>query len=191
MTNISLSQIASRSDTIPGVGCGNNAPPAFFMGALAFFSFIISFFVLDNTDFPLPDVGFVAGFLLLLLLRSVLLFIPIFLLVYPTIVIMAFFFNLLMATVMVPFWYLAAEGRMCTFGPSNAIAFSDLDQVFALAIGACAGLASIWDSISEYLGAWRGGAIPPDGAESLLENGEAADLELERMDRNMSHRHSW
>ncbi|KAK3345799.1 hypothetical protein B0T25DRAFT_264202 [Lasiosphaeria hispida] len=156
MTNIVISEMASKSNMVPGVGCGNNEPPALFMGGMGLFSFIIAFGIIA--------AGTPTGHLLMVFLAIILLSVLIFLIWYPIVVMMGYFFDIFFGALVVPCWYLTTQGRQCSFGPSNMIAFNDLDQVFALAIGLCAGLASIWDSIAEYRGTFRGDAVPPDNA---------------------------
>lgn len=62
-------------------------------------------------------------------------------------------------------------------GPSDMIALSDLDQVFTLTIGLCAGLASIWDSVSEYRDAIRSHRLLSESSVGLLEGIELAESE--------------
>ena len=169
LTNLGISALASRSNMIPGVGCGNNESPAMLMGVMALMSFMMAF--------PIVSKWLSAEkHLLLLFLATVLVAALVFSIFYPMILIMGFTLELFTAMLAAPFWYLSSQGRQCTFGPSNMIAFGDLDQVFALAIGVCAGLASIGDSIGEYRDTSRGDVAPPDEALPL-DNVEAARSE--------------
>ena len=57
------------------------------------------------------------------------------------------------------------------FGPSSMIGFGELDQVFALAVGACAGVASIWDSVSDYQRGLQSDVLPLNNVEEMLVRG--------------------
>lgn len=155
LTNISMSLMSAKSGMIPGVGCGElNGLPVEIMGYLAVLSAILAVMALAKSD---PDLN-----LVLWIPGVVVLAAPIFSVVYSFLLGAAFFMDLFLGTLVVPFWYLSTQGRECTFGPSNMIAFSDLDQVFALVIGICAGLVSIWDSVTAYREAFRDETLPSE-----------------------------
>ncbi|KAK1760017.1 hypothetical protein QBC47DRAFT_373442 [Echria macrotheca] len=157
ITNIGMSDLAAKSDMIPGVGCGDNDAPVFFMGFIGFVCAVLAcgFFlkIEPNTHLSLWIPGIVA-------LGAVF-----FLILYPFFVVLAYMMDFFLTTLVVPFAYLTTYGRQCVFGPSNMIAFSELDQVFALVVGICAGVASIWDSVTAYRESFHGEVVVAENIE--------------------------
>lgn len=149
---------ASMSEFIPVVTCvsGTSSVCSLQGGVVGFCCFVAALYMgtMENPGEQRPTVT---------ILLVVSLFFYLFFIAYPFMVMGIFFAVLSIGALYMPFWYLTAQGRQCSFGPSSMIAFSDLDQVFALVIGACTGLTSIWESVVEYRNAVRGDAVLPFG----------------------------
>ncbi len=69
-------------------------------------------------------------------------------------VILPIFFSL-SGAIFAPFWYMRSYGRQCTFGPSSMIGFTELDQIFSLAVGGFLALLSIWHALGSIWPALR------------------------------------
>ena len=131
-TNGFLWVAASFSEILPWASCGSasSAGPAMAIAFVMASGVLSAFMQLGGIG------GFFGGWL------------AVFITLYLAMLLLPNILGSLIGFLYVNIWYFWTEGRRCTFGPSDSIGSSEMDQICGLIIGVFLGSASIWESIS-------------------------------------------